>query len=124
MKVLVIEDNENFSVLLRSCLEEEGYEAVAAFDGKDGIKTALSFLPDLILLDYHLGDMSGYDVAVGIGCMRATADIPFILLSSMGDDPLVVRGFQKFRSCRGTLSKARPLAELIAAVRAVAARSE
>lgn len=124
MKILVIEDNESFSVLLRSCLEEAGYETAAAFNGKDGIKAALSVVPDIILLDYHLGDMSGYDVAVGIRCMRATSCIPFILLSSMGDDPLVVQGFRKFRNCRGALCKARPLEELIAAVRAAAVRSD
>jgi DNA-binding response OmpR family regulator len=83
-RILVIEDNESFSLLLSSVLREAGHEVFSAFSGREGIKSALAFLPAIVLLDYHLGDMTGYDVALGIKMMRATVSTPFVLLSSMG----------------------------------------
>lgn len=119
MKILVIEDNPEFSNLLSVFLREEGFETDTALSGKAGVKTALSFLPDLILLDYHLGDMTGYDVAIAIKYMRNTATIPFILLSSLGADPLLISGFKKIPSCRATLVKNQPLNEILAVIKQI-----
>ncbi|PKM98901.1 MAG: hypothetical protein CVU79_01230 [Elusimicrobia bacterium HGW-Elusimicrobia-3] len=121
MKILVIEDNEAFSLMLCDALREAGYEVGSASSGKQGVKSALSFLPDLILLDYQLGDMTGYDAALGIRCMRATAATPFILLSSLADDQLLVSAFKKLPNCRAALVKNQPLGVILAAVKAVLA---
>lgn len=121
MKILVIEDNETFSLMLCDALREAGYEVGSASSGKQGVKSALAFLPDLILLDYQLGDMTGYDAALGIRCMRATAATPFILLSSLADDPLLVSTFKKLPNCRAALVKNQPLSEVLAAVKTVLA---
>lgn len=122
MKVLVIEDNEPFALLLCAALREAGYEADSALNGLVGIKTALAWRPELILLDYHLGDMSGRDVALYLERMQATAAIPFLLLSSMAGDPLVDGAFTRIPGCRGALSKTRPVPEIIAAVGRALAR--
>lgn len=116
MKILIVEDNQEFSNMLSSFLREEGFETEAALSGKDGIKKALSFFPDLILLDYHLGDMTGYDVAMGIKYMRRTSEIPFVVLSSLGADPALINSFSKVASCRGTFTKTQPLAKILEAV--------
>lgn len=119
MKILVIEDNYEFSQMLSVFLREAGFETDTALSGKEGAKSALYFLPDLILLDYHLGDMTGYDVALALKCAHKTAAIPFLVLSSLGADPLLISGFKKIPSCRGTLVKTLPLAEILQAVTAV-----
>ncbi|HCC48767.1 MAG TPA: hypothetical protein DEQ38_11720 [Elusimicrobia bacterium] len=124
MKILVIEDNEQFALMLCDALRGEGFETEAALSGKAGIKTAMAYLPDLILLDYHLGDMTGYDVATGIRCMRATTFTPFVLLSSMAADPFLTSGFKKLSNCRATLVKTQPLSEIIEAVRKVLSDKE
>lgn len=113
MKILLIEDNETFSAMLCAALQEAGHEAGAALSGKEGLKKALSFGPDLILLDYNLGDMNGYDVAMNLKYMKATAEIPFLLLSSMADDPLLAGAFGKIRNCRGALVKSLPTEEIL-----------
>jgi len=113
MKILVIEDNENFSLLLCAALREAGYEVDSALSGLAGVKMALAWLPDLIMLDYNLGDMTGYDVALAIKCMRATAGTPFILLSSMADDQLLLNAFQKLPNCRAAFLKTRPLEDIM-----------
>lgn len=105
MKILIIDDNYEFSQMLSGFLQEAGFETDIAMSGNEGIKSALSFLPDLILLDYQLDDMTGYDVALEIKHMSKTADIPFIVLSSLGADPLLISGFKKVPSCRTTLVK-------------------
>lgn len=105
--------------MLSSFLKEEGFETEAALTGKDGIKKTLSSLPDLILLDYLLEDMTGYDVAIGIKYMRATAEIPFIVLSSLAADPMLISGFVKFPNCRGMLVKTQPLPQILDAINSV-----
>lgn len=117
MKILVIEDNEQFALLLCASLREAGFKADCALSGKAGVKTALSFLPDLILLDYHLGDISGYDVGLAIRHMQATAAIPFVLLSSMAEDPLLLSGFKRLPNCKAALVKTYPLSEIIGTVK-------
>ena len=61
-KVLVVEDEEilatNLLVQARRCQ----WDGVAAANGADGIALAESFRPDLVLLDYHLPDMNGFEI--------------------------------------------------------------
>lgn len=117
MKILIVEDNTEFACLLAAFLQEAGFETETAASGKEGVKAALNYLPDLILLDYHLGDMTGYDVATAIRYMRNTANIPFVLLSSLGADPMLINSFKKIPSCRATLVKTLPQEEILAAIR-------
>lgn len=116
-RILIIEDNGTLAALYCEALRAEGFEAEAALSGAAGVKAALRYAPDLILLDYELGDMSGYDVAIGIRCMRSTASTPFILLSSLAGDPLLMKGFTSMRNCKGTLIKNLPVAEIVDAVK-------
>jgi len=122
MKVLVIDDNEEFSLLVGEALREKNFEVHSVLTGAEGIKAALATRPDLILLDYELGDMCGHDVAVAIRCMRATARIPFILLSSRAEDPMLLDGFDKFSSCVGAIGKGVPMAEIVGRVEQVCAK--
>jgi len=117
MKILIVEDNKELAWLLAERLKVEGYETRAAESGASGIKTALSFLPDLILLDYNLGDMTGHDVAVALRNTRKTSGIPFLVLSAHGADPMLARGFEKLRNYRGAMSKVLSTREVVAAVK-------
>lgn len=116
-KILIIEDNEQFSLMLYGLLQEAGLQVYAALSGKEGLKAAQVHHPDLILLDYQLGDMTGWDVATLIGYSPATKCIPFILLSSLAGDPLLISGFKRMSNCRGAVCKSRPAHELLAAVK-------
>ncbi len=116
MKILIVEDNPELAWILADRLKIEGYKTQIAANGAAGVKLALSYLPDLVLLDYNLGDMTGHDVAVAIKNMRKTSGIPFIILSALGADPRLVNGFAKLPNCRGTLAKILSTKEVLKAV--------
>ncbi len=61
-KILLIEDEANVSLVLKTALEHEGYDVTAALDGEEGLRLALSGHPDLILVDLLLPKMGGMDM--------------------------------------------------------------
>jgi DNA-binding NarL/FixJ family response regulator len=64
VRTLIVDDHEPFRSIARSLLELDGFDVVAeAGDGVSGLALARQLEPDLVLLDVHLGDMSGLDVA-------------------------------------------------------------
>jgi len=74
-KLLIIEDEPRMVSGLRDNFEYEGYEVITAEDGSEGLKRALSEVPDLILLDVMLPKISGFDV-----CLNLKAKHPSILI--------------------------------------------
>lgn len=58
-KILIVEDEISLINVLYDKLTHEGYEVLKAMDGKEGLKLALSDLPDLILLDINMPVMDG-----------------------------------------------------------------
>jgi two-component system response regulator EvgA len=63
-RVLIVDDHENFRSSARLLLEAEGYEVVGeAETGAAGLRAAAELSPDVILLDVHLPDIDGFDVA-------------------------------------------------------------
>jgi CheY-like chemotaxis protein len=115
-KILIVDDNLELSWVIAECLNRGGYKTLTAGSGAEGIKSALSFLPDLVLLDYNLGDMNGHDVAMAIRNMHKTSRIPFLILSAHGADPLLARSFEKIPNCRGAMSKVLSTREIVKAV--------
>ena len=61
-KILIIDDFPDNVFLLQDRLEKEGFDIVKAYQGEMGIQKAIEELPDLILLDIMMPDISGYDV--------------------------------------------------------------
>ena len=60
-KILAIDDEKDILLLLKFNLESEGYHVKTASSGKEGIKIAEKFNPDLILLDIMMPDMDGIE---------------------------------------------------------------
>ncbi len=81
-KILVIDDLPENVFLLQDRLEHEGYEVLTAYDGKSGINKAITDLPDLILLDVIMPDMSGFEVCRTLANYPATSKIPVILVTA------------------------------------------
>jgi CheY-like chemotaxis protein len=80
--VLVVEDDEAVSSLLVALLEERGYAAVPAFDGRSAIERAGTLLPDLITLDLALPGTDGHEVLARLKADPKTRDIPIVVISA------------------------------------------
>lgn len=81
-RILVIDDLPENVFMLQDRLENEGYEVITAYDGKTGIAKAISDMPDLILLDVMMPEMSGIEVCKNLKQNPATADIPVIIVTA------------------------------------------
>ena len=60
--MLVVDDDENLTTVLVDKLNLSGFDALGALDGEEGLKKALTFHPDIILLDLVMPKMSGLDM--------------------------------------------------------------
>ncbi len=81
--VLYAEDNEVNVELVRQVMRmRPAYRLLVAHSGGQAIELARSMRPDMLLLDMHLGDMSGLDVVAVLDREAATAGIPRIALSA------------------------------------------
>jgi DNA-binding LytR/AlgR family response regulator len=79
-KILIIEDDESINESISEFLENEGFEAFSARNGKDGLKIALDEQPDIIVCDILMPGMNGYEVLEELS--KREADIPFIFLTA------------------------------------------
>ena len=66
-RILLVEDNEMNRDMLSRRLQKRGYEVLLANDGREGVDSASSHLPDLILMDVQMPVMNGLEAA-GIIC--------------------------------------------------------
>lgn len=74
--ILIVEDDEAISELLRDALTREGYEVRRAFSGTEAVLTLREFKPDLALLDLMLPGLSGEEV------LPSLTGVPVIVLSA------------------------------------------
>jgi len=81
-KILVIDDLPENVFILQDRLMQEGYEVLTAYDGHGGIEKAYSTLPDLILLDVMMPDISGFEVCKILVNDERTKHIPIILVTA------------------------------------------
>jgi DNA-binding response OmpR family regulator len=82
--ILVIDDDESVRETIGVLLEQEGFRAIQAADGKTGFEKALSLKPNLILVDLRLPGMSGTEVCKQLRASRMQT--PIIVLSGIGDE--------------------------------------
>jgi CheY-like chemotaxis protein len=83
-KILIIDDDVDYSEAITTLLEAKGYEVGSAPNGTEGFKKAKSEVPNLILLDVMMTHKSeGFDVARCLKGDAVTKDIPVIIISGI-----------------------------------------
>jgi CheY-like chemotaxis protein len=85
-KVLIIEDDKFLSMLLKGRLENEGIKVYQAFNGKEAIDFLKTEIPDLILLDLIMPQMSGFEFLETIRQDPQYSNIPVVVVSNLGQE--------------------------------------
>ncbi len=92
-KIFIIEDEEFLSEMYKTKFEQEGYQAIVADNGLEGIEAAKNEKPDLILLDLLLPKMDGYEVLKKLRADEQTKNIKIYILSNLGQNGEINKGF-------------------------------
>jgi len=89
-KILVVDDEPQFRLLVQKRLQANGYDVVQAVDGADGLEKARTEKPDLILLDIMMPHMNGVEVLKVLKSEDTTRDIPVVMLTAKGETDLIL----------------------------------
>ena len=81
-RILLVEDDELNRDMLSRRLQRKGFEVLIATDGRAGVVLAETAIPDLILMDMSLPELSGLEAASAIKAMPSTHSIPIIALTA------------------------------------------
>jgi two-component system phosphate regulon response regulator PhoB len=90
--ILVVEDEEPLSLLLRYNLEAEGYAVETVGRGDEADLRLRETRPDLVLLDWMLPGLSGVELCRRLRVRPETADLPILMLTARGEEDECIRG--------------------------------
>jgi DNA-binding response OmpR family regulator len=88
-RVLVIEDDRDIALGIRTVLTRSGYDVANSTDGKQGLRVFHTARPDLVVLDVGLPTLDGWQVLERI---RDLSDVPVLMLTAHGSESDKVRG--------------------------------
>jgi two-component system cell cycle response regulator DivK len=114
-RILIVEDTEDNRQIMRDLLGGVGFDLVEAHDGEAGVIAARQHKPDLILMDFQLPILDGYEATRRIKANPATRDIPVIAVTSYalsGDEAKAMEV-----GCSGYIAKPFSPRKLLAKVR-------
>ena len=83
MKILLVDDEEDLSLLLAKRLEHHGFVVEMAVDGLDCLEKIVNFYPDIILLDIVMPRMDGWEVCKKLRSQPTTKNIPIVFFSAL-----------------------------------------
>lgn len=92
MKVLIIDDSENLCDSIKKCLVGQGFSVDTAYDGKSGLRKALSNEYDIILLDIMMPQMNGYEVLKKLRLEQRR--IPTVMITAKNDISDMIEGLE------------------------------
>ncbi|MBN8825190.1 MULTISPECIES: response regulator [unclassified Spirosoma] len=91
-QILLIEDDVQIRENVEELLTSQGFQVETATNGREGITQAMLHLPDLILCDIMMPEVSGYQVLEVVRSNRLIANVPFIFLTAKSDTSDMRRG--------------------------------
>ena len=82
-KILIIDDEPSIHTVISAYLKMEGFDFKSAMDGTSGLSTALSYQPDIIILDVMLPGMDGIELLANL---RQESDVYVIMLTARTEE--------------------------------------
>ncbi|MEM6294930.1 MAG: response regulator transcription factor [Myxococcota bacterium] len=93
--ILIVDDEPDLANTVQFALEREGWRTLVAHDGQSALSAAAGDpIPDLVLLDLMLPDMSGTDVCRVLRAAEETKDVPIVMVTAKDDEIDRVVGFE------------------------------
>lgn len=92
IKILIVDDESDVREMLAFTLKKQNFETIDAEDSHTALIKLGETLPDLILLDWMLPDISGVDLARRLKSDERYQDIPIIMLTARGEEDDKIRG--------------------------------
>ena len=86
--ILLIDDDPDFSIMLRTLLRGRDFQVRAVYSGEDGVEACRENPPDVVILDLLMPGMDGWEVCENI---RSFSDVPIMILSALGAPASVAR---------------------------------
>ncbi len=120
-KVLVVEDEEALSVLLRYNLESEGYDVETVNRGDEAEIRLKENLPDIVVLDWMLPGLSGIELCRRLRARTETQRLPVLMLTARSEEAERVRGLST--GADDYMVKPFSVPEFVARVRALLRRA-
>ena len=93
-RILVVDDDKQIARLIRSYLEQAGYQVVVAYDGETALHALRRESPDLVVLDLMLPDRDGWDVTRTVRSDPALAATPIIMVTARVEDTDKIIGLE------------------------------
>jgi two-component system phosphate regulon response regulator PhoB len=90
--ILIVEDEEPLTLLLRYNFEAEGYEVEAVSRGDEADIRLRERVPDLLVLDWMLPGLSGIELCRRLRARAETAQLPILMLTARGEEDERIRG--------------------------------
>jgi DNA-binding response OmpR family regulator len=90
-RILLVEDDESLANVYITRLQAEGYDIRRCTNGEDALATAISYKPDLVLLDVMMPKVSGFDVLDILRNTPETANLKVIMLTALSQDSDIER---------------------------------
>ena len=90
-KILVVEDEKSIQTIVRTYLENVGFQVVCVENGADALRMAEKQRPDLVVLDLNLPGMDGIEVAVRL---RQESDVYILMLTARSEEADRVTGLR------------------------------
>ena len=92
-KILLVEDNEMNRDMLSRRLIKRGFDVVTAIDGQQGVEMAASESPDLILLDFLMPEINGFEVCKALRENELTRSTPIMAVTCLTKEQDIERIF-------------------------------
>jgi len=119
-QIMVVDDDEKITSMLRRSLTFEGYEVISAANGQDALRQLMEKEPDLLILDVMMPYVDGWEVCRRL--RQAGSTLPILMLTAKDDVKDRVKGLDI--GADDYLVKPFALEELLARVRALLRRTE
>lgn len=93
-KILIADDDQHVIDTVGSVLKDAGFEVLTAFDGQEGLDTALKEKPDLLVLDIIMPKKSGLETLFELRQNSWGKNVPIIILTNVNDNEQLAKALE------------------------------